>query len=275
MPRRLPERYIVGREQLEKVKDLTLFYPCSGRDLSVPIKIFSPYVTDFWFVDCNYFSQNTPADKQQPVLDRNRCYELLSKNIEGPPAWPSHEADITPCILTETYRHLKTGRIIRVHRRRGYGFSTLRFEKRMGKLGVFFYRGDSQGEGGSGNHWLKQEHLDEIFAKLINGGLLVLDGSDGRPYYRKRKGIYKEICKYARDEDQHLPNNPEELLASMSTVVDNKGRKYSCVGYAGRKYEPTMIWQVEYPPGVIIPPPDISRLVTTSRRRQRLPKNGR
>jgi len=268
------EQFVVGKEQLEKVKDLALFYPCSGRDFLVPIEIFSPYVTDFWFVDCNYFLLGKPADKQQPVLDRNRQYELLSKNIEGPPAWPSSERDITPCILTETYRHLKTNRIIRVHRRRGYGYSALRFEKRMGKLGVFFYRGDSEGEGGSGNHWLRQEHLDEVFAKLIDGGLLVLDGSNGRPYQLKRRsGILREICKYAHKTDREISKTPEELIASMSTVVDKKGRQYNCIGYAGMKYGPTMIWQVEYPPGVVISPPDVSKLVTTSRR-QRLSKKG-
>jgi hypothetical protein len=55
-----------------------LFYPGSGNDLLVPIQLFSPFVTDFWFVDKGYFSpghQDThydgldiPATMQRPLL---------------------------------------------------------------------------------------------------------------------------------------------------------------------------------------------------------------
>lgn len=237
----MKEQLIIGKEQLETIKDSTLFYPCSGNDLLIPIELFSPYVTNFWFVDRTYFMKNSPADKQSAVLKDDIRYSIISKDIDGPPVWSESNRDITPCILTETYRHKQTDRLIRIHRRRGYGYSALRLEHKIGKLGVFFYRGDSQGEGGSGNHWLSKEHLDEVLAKLIDGGLLVLDGSDGTPYTRK-SGIYKEICKYAYNTSISL--TPKELIASMNIVTDHKKREYRCVGYAGMRYGPTMIWQV-------------------------------
>ncbi len=238
------KQVLIEKEQLEKVQDTALFYPCSGSDYLVPIEIFSPYVTDFWFVDRGYFSKGRPADKAPPVLGNDARYELLSKKIAGPSICPSssHDIhDITPCVLTECYRYFENDKIIRIHRRRGYGFSALRTEAAIGTIGVFFYRGDSQGEGGSGNWWLEQEHLDEVFAKLIDGGLLVLDGSDGKPCIRKY-GIYKEICKYAWNTSIAL--TPKKLVDSMKVVTDHKKREYRCVGHAGMRYGPTMIWQV-------------------------------
>lgn len=237
----MKEQILIGKEQLEKVQDSALFYPCSGNDLLVPVEIFAPYVTDYWFVDCNYFLNNHRADKQQAVLQNDIRYKFLSKNIDGPSSWLSSNRDITPCVLTETYRHHESDRVIRIHRRRGYGFSALRNEKMIQSLGVFFYRGDSQGEGGSGNWWLDRDHLDEVFDKLIDGGLLVLDGSDGNPS-KGNSGIYKEICKYAWNSSISL--TPKELVASMNVFTDHKNREYRCIGYAGMRYGPTMIWQV-------------------------------
>lgn len=237
----MKEQVLIYKDQLEKVRDKALFYPCSGNDYLVPIEIFAPYVIDFWFVDRMYFSAKHPADTAQPVLKNDARYELLSKKIDGPSSWPSSNPDITPCVLTECYKHIETGRIMRIHRRRGYGFSALRNEDKIQTIGVFFYRGDSQGEGGSGNWWLEQEHLDEALDKLIDGGLLVLDGSDGKPY-KRNSGIHKEICKYTRNTPVSL--TPKELVASMNVVTDHKKREYHCVGYAGMKYGPTMIWQV-------------------------------
>jgi len=243
--------WILHEEKLERVKDLSLFYPCSGYDIYTPIEIFSPYITDFWFVDRGYFSsghQDTaglgwdiPADRQSPVLSADKRYKFLGRKIKGSPNWDPENKDIEPCVSSETYCHIQSGREIRVHRRRGYGFSAFRNEQSIGKLGVFFYRGDSSGEGGSGNLWLGEDHLEEVFSKLIDGGLLVLDGSDGSPMKREKIGIYSEICKYAW---QNTSLTPEELIASMKSVTDGKGRNYHCVGYAGKRYGPTMIWQV-------------------------------
>ncbi len=131
------EQMFINPEALSHVKDTSLFYPCSGGDLTVPIRIFAPFVTDFWFVDKGYFvpgNQDTrqsgldiSADKQPPVLKDNHDYQLIGTNMVGPPAASRHEhTDIEPCILTENYRHIPSGRMVNIHRRRGFGFSTLR-----------------------------------------------------------------------------------------------------------------------------------------------------
>ena len=108
----MKESVLIDKCHLEKVQDTALFYPCSGDDLLVPIEIFSPYVTDFWFVDRMYFSSESTADKARPVLQNDARYKLLSKKIDGPSVWPSSNPDITPCVLTECYRHIETDRTI-------------------------------------------------------------------------------------------------------------------------------------------------------------------
>lgn len=245
--------WILGDDALLKVKDLALFYPCSGNDLLEPIELFSPHVSEFWFVDRGYFTsghQDTrfygadeAADRQRPLLEHDRRYRLLDRRIEGPPDWDRRHVDIEPCVLSETYRHLESRRLITVHRRRGYGFSAFRKEIAAGRLGVFFYRRDSVGEGGSGNQWLRKEHLDEVCAKLADGGLLVIDGSDGSGYIR-RTGIYKTLCKHAWKSPRL---SPAEIISGLPVCPDGAGRQFRCVGYAGSGYGPTLIWQVSRP----------------------------
>lgn len=171
----MSERFIITPETWLSVVDSTLFYPCAGQDFFTAINLFSPFVTDFWFVDRGYFSpghqdtrlygMDAPADQQLPLLGRKRnsSYQFIEKCIVGPPTWNRDIRDIEPCILTETYLHRRSSRLIRIHRRRGYGVSA--FEKEITSLGVFFYRGDSQGEGGSGNLWMYSKRINAICEK--------------------------------------------------------------------------------------------------------------
>lgn len=242
----MTENHIIPQANLELLQDKSLFYPCSGNDLLTPIKIFAPYITDFWFVDCAYFSMGAPADKSLPVLQNNPNFQFIHKSIDGPAGWPRENKNITPCILTETYKHIASGREIRIHRRRGYGFSALKNETRLTNLGVFFYRGDSQGEGGSGNMWLSPEHLEEALKKIADNGLLVLDGSDGGGWKSNKKAnsIYRKIRTYTWKRENDI-DSPEILINTLGDASDNKGRTYKCIGYAGMKYGPTMIWHVK------------------------------
>jgi hypothetical protein len=234
-------------DKLKCIEGTKLFYPCSGNDLITPIEIFSPYITDFWFVDRGYFSSghqdtryygfDAPADRQEPILNKDKRYKFIAKTIIGMSDWDRKNRDIEPCILTETYRHIGMNKEIRIHRRRGYGYSAFRHEN-INPLGVFFYRGDSAGEGGSGNLWLKQERIESVCSKIIDGGLFVSDGSDGS-MYRRRSGVYREI--YRRDKPSA---DIHQLIKSRKSFTDKGNRVFFCVGYAGDRYGPTMIWQI-------------------------------
>ena len=139
--------------------------------------------------------------EQQPILSEKDGYTFLDNQVRLS-AIPEEDWSTDdkyhrkpPPILTEIYKHLKSGREIRVHRHLRRGPSALRTE--IDRLGVFFYRGDSE-EGGSKTWWLtvdqRQQRLwliHEVFDKLINGGLIVTDGSmckgEHNPYREFRR----------------------------------------------------------------------------------------
>lgn len=245
---------ILDEKALTPLKGTTLFYPCSGYDVFVPIQLFSPIVSDYWFIDRGYFSpghQDTchlgfdaPADQQKPLLIGDKNYEWIESEITGPASWTRYERDIEPCVLSETYSQVKSGNLIRVHRRRGYGFSAFNKEivhNNRCRLGVFFYRGDSEGEGGSGNIWLTPERIETICNKLVDGGLIVTDGSQ-HGWCNEHQELWKNNWKSRREL---RPSKPSDLIKTYEPFEDKKGNRFTCVGYAGHRYGPTMIWQVK------------------------------
>jgi hypothetical protein len=245
------ELVFIEKQALEKLQGSRLFYPCSGADVLTPIRLFAPYIQDFWFVDRGYFRsghQDTreygfdrPANRHSPLLERDADYRLLDVRIKGLPDQSRYDDDIDPCVRTEEYKHLPSDRVITINTRRGYGFSAFRNE--ISSIGVFFYRGDSPGEGGSGNHWLKKEHIWEVFAKLENHGLMVLDGSDGLPYIRKQFGEYSSFWKYRSVRF----TSQQEIKELCKPFKDRAGNAFTCVGCAGRRYGNTLAWQIQVP----------------------------
>ena len=112
---------------------------------------------NFWFVDGGYFirgHQDTrdygfvrEAFRHTPLLAKNSEYGLLEVRIDGEPVQSLRAHDIKPYVRSEAYEHLPSGNLVTVMKRRGYDFSV--FRKDIRSHGVSFYRGDSQGEGGS------------------------------------------------------------------------------------------------------------------------------
>jgi hypothetical protein len=102
------------------------------------------------------------------------------------------------------------------------------------RLGVFFHRGDTlaHGEGSSGVPWLGCDWLTQIAAKLVPGGFLVTDGSncptDGP----------KELSAFYANRTL----GPRAVNEAKS--FEFAGRFLSCVGYAGERYGPTLIWRI-------------------------------
>jgi hypothetical protein len=235
---------------LEKVQDRALFYPCSGGDLKLPIHTFSSYIRDFWFVDLCYFwpghchtadfGLDRPADEVSPYLADHPDYAFLDATIKGPVTGEIEDRwvlgrrrrDMTPCVRTEMYMHVPTGRYIRLHFRRGYGLSG--FQKEKFRLGVFFYRGDSQGEGGSGNLWLVPKKIDLISSRLVNGGLIVTDGSNNGHNHH-----HDFLWNHGKYSDRGM-----EVPVLGDQFVDHVGRTFTCVGNLGYRYGPTLAWQV-------------------------------
>lgn len=223
-------------------KSGSLFYPCSGNDLSTPIDMFSGHLSDLWFVDRGYFTpthQDTKrykldldANEVSPILAGNNNYEPIRKTIIGPSSSRHSNGDIEPCVMTETYQNKETNNTFNLHLRRGYGVSAL--ENDMSYISVFFYRGDSEGEGGSGTQWLNSTHFSLVLKKMVSHGLIVTDGSQscGSKQYAK-------FATFNRNSEGY-----EAYINNHEAFYDNQGNHFECVGYAGHRYGPTLIWKL-------------------------------
>jgi len=54
----------------------------------------------------------------------------------------------------------------------------------LNDISVFFYRGDSPGEGGSGQWWFSPQLFKILTSKLVNGAIIVTDGNNFHPNHR-------------------------------------------------------------------------------------------
>lgn len=240
-----PEALKVTIDNITFNTDGVLFYPCSGNDLIEPITMFEAFIKDFWFVDKAYFSprhQNTrlygldvAADDLPPVLGDWDAYERISKTIEGPPSWEHSYRDIESCVMTESYTHILRKDNFNVHLCRDDGTDALKALKP--KISVFYYRGDSEGEGGSGTAWLGDSYFNNVIQKMYSGGLIVTDGSQTCGSFQ-----YDKFATFSRSRSGY-----ETFIQNRETFYDIQGNKFECVGFAGHRYGPTLIWQLTKP----------------------------
>lgn len=226
---------------VEHLSDATFYYPCSGRDWADPLRIFGPWMRHVRFVELNYIFLLSTKRGQLSQRDFPE-WKFLSRTTEGNPMLPrtgylgpNVERDIPnfqSCVVSELYRHRPTEREVTVHFHRGDGRKTL--ERLDDPIGVFFHRGDTgpvdnPGEGSSGSHWLSKAWLQPVLDRMIDGGFIVTDGSCGIEYpeLNRRGGI----------------KSHEEAIASAKEFTSD-GIYFKCVGFAGMRNGPTLIWQI-------------------------------
>ena len=227
------------REALEQLRGKALYYPCSGRDFCIPIRLLTPYIRTFWFVDIGYFrSYPNSGDRRSPMLLQMADWKSQGHTLEGPAvARMETRYDqrtnkpypyLEPCTRRELYVNRKTGTEIEVNWRRGFGEKSIVHVK---DIGIFMHRGDSQGEGGSGVSFLSSSHRQNVFDPLPNGALIISDGSN----------TWIEGLRRFDRKDIH----PEAAYAQAKQKPFNKWKKrWTCVGHAGKKYGPTLIWRI-------------------------------
>jgi hypothetical protein len=213
-------------EMMKPLRAASLFYPCSGQDTLKPIETFLPWLNQFWFVDDNYTGR--------PLLARFPQYRLLEVQSEL-------VSGITICrrlpfeikVYHQTYERTEDRRPFLVHQCCGRGYNAFRaLFKLPGKaVSVFFYRGDSGGEGGSGFNWLWKERLKNVLEVLEDGGLIVSDGSNAMPKLRR-----------ARRAD---PGDSEQAAIQRARPFTFAGRRFERVGHLEQRYGPTLIWRAK------------------------------
>lgn len=172
-------------------KGSVFLYPCAGSDVVEPIDGFGAQMDTFVFVDIRY-----RFDRFQFDLPAGWHEEPASVRIDGPLRSRTHRItdgktryrDIEPAWRRSQCVHAATGRTIELVFRRGFGQYALH-ELPDESLGVFFHRGDSSGEGGSGviflgnrrmRHAPISNQMDVIRRKLACPALIVSDGSNTR-----------------------------------------------------------------------------------------------
>jgi gamma-glutamylcyclotransferase len=232
-----------SEEELEHLSETTLYYPCSGRDWADPLRLFGPWVRNIRFVEPSY-SCRLSVNCGQLSIRGFPEWKFLGREIDGDPTRriclglgqhiEEKVPDSQPLTISELYRHLPSGREVTIHWHQGDGRKTLnRFND---SLGVFFHRGDSgpcknPGESASGSHWLSKEWLEPVIRRLVNRGFIVTDGSCGREY--------PELCRFYN----HRTMNGEDAVAQAKEFTSD-GVHFKCVGFAGMRYGPTLIWQI-------------------------------
>ena len=230
---------------LAEIDGTALFYPCSGQDYYMPLLLFVPYIRDFWFVDISYcfdIERSRRAGRAQaymPLLKHHEAFALLEVTTKKPKSLLFGCRDVIPFYIIEKYLHIPSGREITVRRCRRYGFSLVRNEEDLQNVGVFFWRGDSQGEGGSNNTWTSRSHMAEILAKFNDKGkgIIVTDA----PRELARGAFYKKL------------GHPEQLLPKGQTMdeyeltikqSDSCGSVFSYLGKTPDRN--TCVWLVDF-----------------------------
>lgn len=231
-----------------------LFYPCSGADLLTPMTLFADKVASFSFADRGYFRpghQDTrfhgldiAVDEAGPIPAPKQEWSLCYRKVEeaSVPYEDDDDFDLYShyhgvARLTETYNYNATGSEFRVQRSNEDARRV--FKNLSDPLGVFFYRGDSLGEGGSGILWNDFPLMERVLHKLVDGGLLVTDGSN--PGQAKDHG-FGDHLPILRAND--MKSAAQGLKALGSALRSHLGYRLTCIGYAGQRYGATLIWQV-------------------------------
>lgn len=141
------------------------FYPCSGDDWETPTGIFSEMVEQFNYADPGY------ARKSARFVDVEIPYIGTIKKAD----------ELAAAALKPKYMNRKASNVTH---HSADGFLTL-IEK-IHDLSIFFYRGDSASEGGSGVLWQGPVLIDILLTRIIDGGLFISDSSNGAGYLAKR-----------------------------------------------------------------------------------------
>lgn len=240
-----------------------LFYPCCGDDTDEPISLFLNSISEFHFVDSRIIPTLPYLDCQmnnnlQPFSEEHvtirRKHKNISENIINEVI--EHEAvqnKVDENIL-ETLFRLNIKPTDHRNETKIYKQTWVRSENSQDnidiircvqdglvafmsipKISVFFYRGDSHGEGGSGQWWLGPKIFNLVLDKLVDGGIIITDGSNPDPNFLDVdwKVLWQNLHKSSKADSIIKPED-----------FSYYDRNFICLGQCGKKYGPVYAWKV-------------------------------
>lgn len=135
----------------------SLLYPCCGSDIEDALRRFGPFVSACHFAD----PFDPPLVKRIRENNRPVAIPNVVNIVPGIGHTWTIERDELPCPVV-------------VHQKDGL----LTLLQDISHLAVFYYRGDSQGEGGSDQRWLWPVLFEVVISRLLEGGIVCTDGSN-------------------------------------------------------------------------------------------------
>jgi hypothetical protein len=179
------------------------FYPCSGDDDRDAVSFFHSMVSEFYFSD--------PFRPLRRSLERDTS--------------PSKRDTVIVEGIGNVVNHIGA---FRSFNRNGQSFvsyqkdGVLTLLDHLPFISIFYYRGDSSGEGGSDQHWGGPVLLDLVLSRILNGGIICCDESNAYgPLFQRLKSLrVNEIFNYRNLN-----------LRCLSADI-------------GGKKEPMMVWRV-------------------------------
>jgi len=132
----------------------SLFYPCCGSDIEQAVRAFGRCVTDCHFAD----PYNPPHGRSRRASGFKPVFVPHVETV----VVGGHEHKLIDGTSCPVYSHEKDGLLTLI--------------EDVPLLSIFYYRGDSYGEGGSNQRWLEPVLFHTVLARLLDGGLITTDG---------------------------------------------------------------------------------------------------
>ena len=206
-----------------------LFYPCCGHDTMYPLWLFKGMIHTFHFADPNRIAlpnvENLSDFNERP--DQITTQDTLDKQLY------IVRQKSTPSYYIERWEQRDSKKRMDVFSHLSDGANVL---ENLKSISIFFYRGDSIGEGGSGIMWFGPELFNKVLDKLVDGGLIITDGSnpDKKHLLTKWKSLY---------EHSHW-DFPDLKEGEKPANFTYDWKKFTCIGKIGERYGDVYVWQV-------------------------------
>ncbi len=199
-------RHIAANSESPPSERAALFYPSAGEDVVTPVILGLPYCSEFYFYD---FSRRIR------ICNRQSIRSLLDTLHSQPEPEPLEDEDLFHFEIAGRHRTIHC-----VKR------NNLDFLERDVDLCFYFHRGDSEGEGGSGQQW-DSKHLGNLARKVLPDATfhILTDGEPG--------GIHSAL----------IP-----VLQKLPLPITGRGCGYYCGSLSGTEFRNLATTHHENPP---------------------------